>query len=291
MFPKMKIVSILMMAVLCQGGFARSIDTDTFRLDQKIQEQKIVRPDELRISPYSLDFARELTLLGAGNIMTGLGVLLYNNTEPLTEEEVALLDPSDVAKFDRVAITTKKTDRAGDILLMSSVFLPLTFLFQNDTKKDMGTLGIMAAEVFLLQLGVNSLAKGLVGRARPFVYDENTPMELKTTVNAKRSFFSGHASTAASMSFYVAKVFSDYLSNTTTKTIIWTSAALYPTVMGFLRIDTGNHFPTDVIIGYATGAVIGYLIPALHKSKLKNNLAVHSFVYDGKVTIGLIYSF
>ncbi|MFC2166083.1 phosphatase PAP2 family protein [Acidobacteriota bacterium] len=135
------------------------------------------------------------------------------------------------------------------------------------------------------------MAKGMAERVRPFGYDEDTPLELKTTENAKRSFFSGHTSTTAAMSFYVAKVFSDYISNKTTKTIIWTSAALLPALMGYLRIDSGNHFRTDVIIGYVTGALIGYLIPALHKSKLKDNLAVHSFVYNGNVTIGLSYSF
>ena len=287
----MKIVSILLVTLLCQGGFAQVINTDSFRLDHKIQEKEIVQSDELRISPYSLHFTRELALFGTAGVMIGMGAVRYNDTAPLTEMEVALLDPNDVPKFDRATITTYRKDRVGDIMLVSSVFLPLAFFFQTDTKKDMGTLGLMAAEVFLLQLGVNFLAKGLFERVRPFTYDEDSPIELKTTENAKRSFFSGHTSTAAAMSFYVAKVFSDYLPNRKTKTIIWTAAALYPALMGYMRIDSGSHFRTDVIIGYAVGALIGYLIPVLHKNKLKDNLSVHSFVTTDKVIIGLSYTF
>jgi F0F1-type ATP synthase assembly protein I len=48
---------------------------------------------------------------------------------------------------------------------------------------------------------------------------------------------------------------------------MWTAAALIPAVTGFSRVNTHNHFPTDVIVGYIVGAAIGYLIPEFHKSE------------------------
>ena len=110
-------------------------------------------------------------------------------------------------------------------------------------------------------------------------------------MNAKLSFYSGHTSTAAAMSFFVAKVFSDYLPNADVKFVIWTSAVVYPALTGLLRQDSGSHFPTDILIGYVTGALIGYFIPVLHKSKLKDNLAIQSIVSDNHVAIRLSYSF
>jgi membrane-associated phospholipid phosphatase len=176
-------------------------------------------------------------------------------------------------------------------MLFSSAFFPFTFFSHEETKRDIKTLAVMTGEVFVLQLGLNFMVKVLAQRIRPYCYDENTPLSEKTTVNAKLSFYSGHTSTTAAMSFFVAKVFSDYLTDPKTKFIIWTSAAIYPALTGLLRLGSGSHFRTDIIIGYVTGALIGYLIPVLHKSKLKDNLAIRSVFSNDHFALGVSYSF
>ncbi len=286
-----KVLSTLAILLVCQGGFGQSVPAEKFRLDQRYQDHEIVQDENIRISPYALDLTKDLVIFGAGNAMIGLGLLLSHDMDPLTEEEVASLDPMDVNKFDRATITSKRKMPSGDFLLLGSLLLPLTFLTHEETKSDMGMLAVMAGEVFVFQLGLNFVAKGLADRVRPYCYDENTPSDLKTTVNARLSFYSGHTSTAAAMSFFVAKVFSDYLSNTTTKTIIWTSAVIYPALTGFLRVDSGNHFRTDILVGYAIGAIVGYFVPVLHKNKLWDNLSVQPSVSDNFAAIRLSYSF
>ncbi len=287
----MKILSILTILLVCKGGFGQVVSSEEFRLDIKYQNHEIIQNDDIRISPYSLDLAKELAIFGAGGAMLGVSLILKNNMDPLTEEEVILLNPMDVNAFDRGAITAKKEMPAADLLLCGSVFLPLTFFAHEETRKDMGTLAVLAGEVFVFQLGLNYMVKILAQRVRPYCYDENTPLSEKTTVNAKLSFYSGHTSTAAAMSFFVAKVFSDYLPNADVIFVIWTSAVVYPALTGLLRVDSGSHFPTDILIGYVTGALIGYFIPVLHKSKLKDNLAIQSIVSDNHVAIRLSYSF
>jgi len=232
-----------------------------------------------------------LAIFGAGGVILGVSLILKNNIAPLTEEEVALLDPMDVNAFDRGAINRKQEMPAADLLLFGSVFLPLTFFAHEETRKDMGTLAVLAGEVFVFQLGLNHMAKVLTERTRPYCYDNNTPISEKTTVNSKLSFYSGHTSTAATMSFFVAKVFSDYLSNAGEKFVIWASAVVYPDLTRFLRIDSGSHFPTDILIGYITGALIGYFIPVLHKSKLKDNLAIRPVLTSDHVALSVRYSF
>ena len=38
-----------------------------------------------------------------------------------------------------------------------------------------------------------------------------------------------------------------------------------PAVTAWARVGAGKHFASDVIVGYLTGAAIGYLVPELHK--------------------------
>jgi len=287
----MKIFSIFAMLLICNGGFGQVVSSEEFRLDKKYQNHKIIQNEDVRISPYSLDLAKELAVFGAGGAMLGVSLILRNNMDPLTEEEVALLDPMDVNAFDRFMITRKQEMPAADLLLYGSVFLPITFFAHEGTRKDMGTLAVMAGEAFVFQLGLNFLAKVLTQRIRPYCYVESTPLSEKTTVNAKLSFYSGHTSTTAAMSFFVAKVFSDYLSNPDSKFVIWISAIVYPVLTGFLRVDSGNHFFTDILIGYITGALVGYFIPVLHKSKLKDTLTIRPVLTSDHVALGVRYSF
>jgi membrane-associated phospholipid phosphatase len=287
----MKIFSIFAMLLICKGGFGQVVSSEEFRLDRKYQNHEITQNEDIRLHPYSLDLAKELAIFGAGGAMLGVSLILKNNMDPLTEEEVALLDAMDVNAFDRFMITRKQEMPAADLLLFGSMFLPLTFFAHEETRKDMGTLVVLAGEVFVFQLGLNYMAKVLTQRIRPYCYDESSPISEKTTVNSKLSFYSGHTSTAAAMSVFVAKVFSDYLSNADVKFVIWASAVVYPALTGLLRVDSGNHFFTDILMGYITGALVGYFIPVLHKSKLKDNLTIQSLISYDHVALRVSYSF
>jgi membrane-associated phospholipid phosphatase len=149
----------------------------------------------------------------------------------------------------------------------ASYLLPLTFFTHPDTKRDVETLGAMWAEATLLNLGLNGTIKAAVLRTRPYVYDPDAPGEKKSSPNARLSFYSGHATSASMNSFFVARVFSDYLDDTEAEAAIWTGAVLYPAVAGFMRVATGHHFRSDVIIGYVIGAAIGYFVPELHRDR------------------------
>ncbi len=43
-----------------------------------------------------------------------------------------------------------------------------------------------------------------------------------------------------------------------------------PALTGYLRIRAGKHYPSDVLAGYALGALIGYAVPALHRKPTAN---------------------
>jgi membrane-associated phospholipid phosphatase len=242
-------------------------------------------------SPYELERTREILLLGSGGLLGITGLALINNIQPLTLEEIYQLDPADINEFDRNAVGTYRDFRVGDLLLYGSLLLPLTFLSNKEMKRDWEILGIIGLEVLMFQAGLNLVVKGLAQRIRPYVYDPNSSLDKKTSKEAKLSFYSGHTSTAAAMSFYTAKVFSDYLPNGLTKSLIWTGAVIYPTVVGYLRVASANHYATDVIVGYTVGALIGYYIPQLHKKNKKDGLSVFSLFEYNHFSLSALYSF
>jgi membrane-associated phospholipid phosphatase len=143
--------------------------------------------------------------------------------------------------------------------------MPLSFLANDNARKNFGNLAILYGEVLLINASINGIIKRVTKRVRPFAYDKQSPLDEKATVNARLSFYSGHVSIAASNSFFTASVLNEYLNDETTKSLIWTAAFLYPAVVGYSRVNTHQHFPTDVIVGYIVGAAIGYLIPLIHK--------------------------
>ena len=139
--------------------------------------------------------------------------------------------------------------------------------------------------------GINLLTKTIVKRTRPYVYDPNTPLEKKQSVDARFSFYSGHTSTTAATTFFIARIFSDYLENTLTKTLIWTGAIVYPALVGYARRNTGNHFRTDVIVGYLIGASIGYFIPELHLRNDSFNISFYRNIQNESFNLRFTYLF
>ena len=218
-------------------------------------------------APFDIDTDKEIIISGAGAVIGVAAIIAMMNNEPLTFDEINSLNPQDVNKFDRIAVGPYESDVPGDALLYSSFMFPLTFLAYDKTREDFGTVALMYGEAVLLNASINALVKALTLRDRPFVYDANSLLEPKLEVEARYAFYSGHTSMTAVNTFYTAKVYSAYISNETTKTLMWTAAALIPAITGFSRVNTHNHFPTDVVVGYIVGAAIGYLIPEIHKSE------------------------
>lgn len=195
--------------------------------------------------------------------------MAHFQTKPLTAAQANSLNPYDNPGLDINAIGnwSPKAATASDILLYTSFSLPAFMMIHPQARKDFLTVGFIYAEVALLTVGVTELAKNGVLRPRPYVYNKDVPLSVRTTKDARQSFFSGHTSVTAALCFTTAKIFSDYSDNLTHKALVWTGAAILPAVTAYLRYEAGKHFPSDVIAGYLVGASIGYLVPWLHKRK------------------------
>ena len=233
-------------------------------------------------SPFKLDLTREALIYGAGTVAGITALASLSRLSRLTVDEVNTLDPADVNSFDRSAIGPKREENTGDFLLFMSYALPLSLLAFEDTRNDFPELFLMYGEVLLVTGALNGIVKGIVKRTRPYAYSDETIIDKRTSSEARVSFFSGHTSVTAAITFFTANVFNSYITDRTAQILIWSVAALYPAVTGYLRISSSNHFPTDVIVGYAVGTGIGFLIPELHKVGKKSSLSVYPMkTFDG----------
>jgi membrane-associated phospholipid phosphatase len=217
---------------------------------------------------YSLNPAREVALFSAGISFNALGYIQSRNTSILKVEDIEKLDRSDLDGLDKTATYnySTKARHASDKLLIGSLFLPTILMIEPYQRNQFGEKGTMLAQTYLINVGTTLLVKSLVRRTRPFVYNENAPLSEKLKADARMSFFSGHTSFAASSAFFTASMFTANGQNKDLAPIIWSSAAILPAVQGYLRWKAGKHFPTDIFIGYAIGAGLGYLIPKIHEA-------------------------
>lgn len=235
----------------------------------------------LNENPYQLGFKAELPYLITAAGTLGLGQLIQatNGTKPFTEAQIDQLDRNNINTFDRPATYNwdPEAQNKSDFLRTAVIILPVVFLANHHTKEDFGPLVVMSLEVGAITYGLTTATKNLVNRTRPFAYNENVSLDEKTKINARLSFFSGHASFTAAFSIFFAKVLSDYHPNMKTgyKIALWSFSSVIPVTTGFLRVKAGKHFPTDVITGVAVGAAVGWLVPELHKKhSFSKNLSI-----------------
>jgi membrane-associated phospholipid phosphatase len=223
---------------------------------------------------YSLNTARETALIGTGAGLTATGFLFLNDFPDLSDQQIEdyYTTPKQFTfKFDKWATkqSSKKAKKWSDILLFSSILPPLALLIDQPKADDVRKKqGLMLLQTTLLNWGLTNVAKRTFRRPRPYMYSDdlyNFSLDTRRTPNSRQSFFSGHTSTTAAFYFFTAKTFSRYYPESSMKPFVWSTSIAIPALTGFLRVKAGKHFPTDVIIGYAVGALVGILIPELHQ--------------------------
>jgi len=227
----------------------------------------LISSEVLAQSPYQLSGTREGILFG-----TSIGSLTFSQSKykkmpPLTLAEISVLKREDILAIDRGSTYNRSefARKFSDQILMTSIAPPLLMLVDRRSRLDFDRIGLFTIQTLLVNAAITDLAKVLVKRKRPYVYNEFTEINRKLSKKARVSFFSGHTSTVSSMYFLTAKLYSDYYPDSKWKGAIWSSAILIPATTGLLRIKAGKHYFTDVLTGFLVGATVGILIPELHR--------------------------
>ncbi len=104
-----------------------------------------------------------------------------------------------------------------------------------------------------------------IPRLRPFMYNPEVSSEVKHGNNTTNSFFSGHTSVVAASTFFMVKVYYDLHPESKNKILFYGLACIPPAYTGYLRYKGAKHFPSDILTGFAVGALTGILVPEFHK--------------------------
>ena len=221
----------------------------------------------------------------------GLSAAAYFLPEPspFTVSDLNLLDANSINNFDRSAINNSSATakKASDVFLLGVLVLPAVFLSNHSTRDDIIPLGALSVEVVLLNYAFTAIVKKIAKRTRPLAYNSAFPIEDKLDANVRASFYSGHTSHTAALSFFMAKVMTDYHPSAGKgfKIGVWTFAASVPAITGYLRVRAGKHFPTDTIVGGIAGGLVGVLVPHLHRKKQAK--VAQKVKFNGSIGIGM----
>ncbi|HEY6853309.1 MAG TPA: phosphatase PAP2 family protein [Gemmatimonadales bacterium] len=104
--------------------------------------------------------------------------------------------------------------------------------------------------------------KVTIGRERPVMYTSGAVAAAADADN-QRSFPSSHATVAFSAATaYLVISGREHLAHRTRTALLLYGGAL---ATGVLRVEAGQHFPTDVLAGAALGSGLGWLAATLHR--------------------------
>jgi membrane-associated phospholipid phosphatase len=189
------------------------------------------------------------------------------------------LDPRGIdLQIDRdvVGNNDKTSDTASNWFRNASVAYPLALALgmapEGARTRALVDRSLLYGQALLVSGGICTLIKVTVSRPRPFTYlpESERPSDSKYAVDATRAFLSmpsGHSCTAwCSAGFAIT----DHLISRPTAGWVERSAVgfmggLLATSTSALRVEAGQHFPTDVVAGGAIGAAGGVAVPLLHR--------------------------
>ncbi|TXD69191.1 phosphatase PAP2 family protein [Aequorivita lipolytica] len=233
-------------------------------------------------SPYEWKWVRDGIWTGAALGASAYGLLLIKEKNDLPEsEEFSFTDPESLReKIDNINfldqwVAGKHNEDANamsDIPFALSFVAPFALLFDDEINDHTGQYIGLYLESLATTAALYTITAGLVDRSRPYVYDNSgvTSEDRRFRNNGQRSFYSGHVAATATATFFAAKAYSDFNPDSNGKIYVWAGAATLPAAVGILRMEAGQHFLTDVLIGYVLGAGTGILVPELHKKKMED---------------------
>ncbi len=237
---------------------------------------------------YSHRPSADASIIATAASINALAFISISNLQPRTASELPATRPDRLFTWDERAISNYSSfaKHASDYLTLGSAVLPLALFADKGICSEARTVVVMGAQAGLIAHGLTLGAKRLVLRNRPYVFNPDVPISEKLANKSRLSFFSGHTSMTATITFFSAKVWSDFHPGSRWKPVVWSAAAALPALTGYLRYRAGRHYFTDVAAGYAVGAMVGYLVPHLHRRGKAVPVSVNSSL-DGSVSLAV----
>ncbi|MFH1416211.1 MAG: phosphatase PAP2 family protein, partial [Elusimicrobiota bacterium] len=220
-------------------------------------------------SPFSFNTTRELQLVFGSSLLLSYGIYSQNNKASLDLNDIEKLNDDDVNSFDRITIRnwSLEISNVSDYAVAAYIIMPTLLLTKKEIKDNLIEMTTLYAETLLINNIINSLSKGLITRTRPYAYNPDVSIGKKTNKNTQNSFLSGHTSNAFASAFFLINTYNSYYPNSKMDIFLSSTILLGAAGIAYLRVESGMHYPTDVMAGAITGSITGFLILYIHKTK------------------------
>jgi membrane-associated phospholipid phosphatase len=212
-------------------------------------------------SDLGLGLIEDSILLGAGLGFSGTTEFLL---QPKHFPEPGALALADVNPVDRVAVLpySKGLRSASDVLMYVSVAVPFALAAIHDMN-GFPAAGVVSLEALSLANGTKNAVKILLPRYRPYMYRGGAADVDRREDD--ESFPSGHATIAFTTAALSAYLFTSYYPDSPLLVPFLVADYALAGLTASLRVASGMHFVTDVVVGAVIGTAFGFLLPVLHQ--------------------------
>jgi membrane-associated phospholipid phosphatase len=257
-----------------------------------------------RIKRYHVNYFVTGGIIGVGMVSDIFAISRLKGKPNLTNEELAFVtsdqQTSLMTSIDRWALKQNPADRdvwtkISDYTQTGTFLLPALLIIDKNMRRDWYDLLLMYVEGHTITFtfyNYSPLGPTFQNKNRPITYYPEFDTAVRASGHNRNSFYSGHVASSAYSTFFMAKVYCDYHPNMgAAKYLLYLAAAVPPLFVGYARVKALAHFPSDDLVGFALGAIIGIVIPELHKNRHFKNFSLSLFEGNDATGLSLRWKF
>lgn len=265
------------------------------RPQHEVPPPRALPPAPTAYSPYTLRVDLDVALLLGGVVLWGGTSFLGSGSAPPSwcgTASTPPCDPHGIDALDRTVLGRYDPKAALGANVMAGVVpgaLAVLDVVDAGVTHWRGWLtdGVVVAEAVVWTGAVQDIVRRAVRRPRPFMYTPGLNPGAREGPEANFSFFSGHTSNVFALATATAYTYSLRHPGSKWQYLVWTLAMAGATTEPILRALSGEHFPTDAIVGALVGSAFGILVPALHRRRGRLQLAPSASVTPAATAVAL----
>jgi len=217
-----------------------------------------------------------------GGLATAISVyVLVDSNTPLSVQDIHMADRQSVNLFDRSATRQSAADSESfaDYAMIAAFSGGIPLLFSENARQNGWVISVMAAETVLWAATLPQVTKIAFPRNRPFVYNPDFSAESKIQKRARESFFSRTTTMAFAGAVFSSSLFDMFYPASDYRYWVWGGSLALAGSAGYFKYRSGQHFPTDILMGAAVGSFIGWVIPRIHQNDKKKQDLTTGFAF------------
>ncbi len=216
---------------------------------------------------YALRLDVDLPALGLAAALASIPLVRSEISPPWCAPQC---NPDSVNAFDRpvAGIYRPTWSRVSDVAVGALVATDVIALVADEGIANTLNDAVVLAQAILGSEGLAAWTSHAVRRPRPYLYGDAAPIGERTDPYGAVSFFSSHTTTAFAAAVTLHQTLLRRHPTSPVPNIVLGSTLAVAALVGTGRVLSGNHFPSDVLVGAVVGSSAGVLVPALHRSGL-----------------------